>query len=431
MRRFVLCAATIATLVGTNLVGRAQAQTPTDPNNAYELLFSRVLQNPGNPTLNKEFARAAEARGDLRLAFASLERVVLSSPGDTLAQAEFDRLRNKMMPAVTLVTVDVGATYASNPRQLPETEFLVNPTGPLSRGAPFSVHRPDDTTFNARVTVADERTLGGVRWRSLALAQGQFQADVSLLDNPTLAVASGPVFYLNPNLWMYVAGAGDVAWLDGDWLYDDLSVAVTFGGLFRGLTQTLTARYDWRDGNFNDFSANNAEIFDLEGNIVLSPSLAKGDLLYLLPRFEISQDNANPKLVVNSAPSSFGTFDRPLFPSDFTEAGGAVAYYLPLHRGRAIVGGGIRFYWRWYDESAATMPGIGLSRGDRRDTFIEPAAHIILPNFFGPSLDLRFDYRFEHNDSNATMTTSTRNNVVTIPFDFENHVAGVHVVGRF
>jgi hypothetical protein len=432
----VFRAMALAGLLGAFAIDRAQAQDLyANPSDAYEILFSRILQNPSNSTLNRQFAREAEARGDLRLAFAALERVVLSSPGDTLAQAEFDRLRNKMMPAVTLVTVTAGASYVSNPLQLPSKEYLIDNNSPLERGTPFSPHRPDDASFNASVAVADERSFGHLRWRTLALAQGQVQADVSELDSPMLAIATGPVFWLNPNLWMHVAGGADIVWLDGDRLYNGVSAGVTFGGLYRGLTQTLTARYDWRNGN-DALVADDAQIFDLQGRFVLSPSLVKADLFYFLPRLQISLNDTNP---IGFIPETFNSFYRPLFPGDFTELGGAAAYYFPLFTGRMFLGAGIGVFERWYNESASSLRTVNVNNepvpvnsGDRRDTYVEPTAHVIFPNLFGPRLDLRFDYRFEHNVSNASMTTTLKNDaIVRIPFDYDNHVAGVHVVGRF
>jgi hypothetical protein len=142
------------------------------------------------------------------------------------------------------------------------------------------------------------------------------------------------------------------------------------------------------------------------------------------------------------------TFKRPLFPGDFTEAGGAIAYYYPLFRGRAFLGAGIGIYRRWYDEAAGTVVSIVntvnnvttvVSAGQRRDTYVEPSAHVILPNLLGPNLDLRFDYRYEHNTSNATTTTDATTQPgcgacqasKELGADFENHVAGVHIVGRF
>jgi hypothetical protein len=136
---------------------------------------------------------------------------------------------------------------------------------------------------------------------------------------------------------------------------------------------------------------------------------------------------------------------RPLFPGDFTEAGGAISYYLPLFRGRAFVGAGISAYQRWYDELAGgPVPEPGSEElpelDKRRDTYVEPTAHLILPNLLGHNVDLRVDYRYEHNQSNGHSPTSTTFPgesdppvVATVErsADFENHVAGVHLVGRF
>ena len=77
---------------------------------SFDALFAQLLKQPDDPALNKKFARVAEEQGDVRHAFAAMERVVLSSPGDTEAQAEFDRLRKKILPAVTNVTVQAGTS---------------------------------------------------------------------------------------------------------------------------------------------------------------------------------------------------------------------------------------------------------------------------------------------------------------------------------
>ena len=360
----------------------------------YDALFAQLLASPDNPELNRKFAREAEARGDIRHAFAALERVVTSSPGDTEAQAEFDRIRNKVLPAVTNVTVQAGASYASNPSY-----------------APGYQRRPDDATFDASIAIADERTIAGIRWRSRAVGYGQFQADLHDLNFGIIASESGPVFYLTPELWLHLAAGSAYAWQDGQTLFNDWSASATFGGLYRGLTQTVTARYTWRDGSFSNFGANDGGIVDVEGRFVLSPSLTTGDLLYLLPRVQVSQAGGNPIRDI------FGTV-RPLFPGDFTEVGGRMAYYFPIDRGRIFLGAGIGLFQRWYDEKIDNVFNFPADK-DRRDFYVEPTVHVILPNLIAPNVDLRFDYRFEGNYSNDV----TR--------DYENHVAGTRVVGRF
>ena len=100
------------------------------------------------------------------------------------------------------------------------------------------------------------------------------------------------------------------------------------------------------------------------------------------------------------------------------EVGGRMAYYFPIDRGRIFLGAGIGLFQRWYDEKIDNVFNFPADK-DRRDFYVEPTAHLILPNLIAPNVDLRFDYRFEGNYSNDV----TR--------DYENHVAGTRVVGRF
>lgn len=432
---------------------------------AYEILFDQVLAQPGDVALNKRFAYEAESRGDLRHAFAALERVVLSSPGDTQAQAEFDRVRNKLKPSVTLVTVEGGASYVSNPRQLASSGSVLDEYNVLASGNPFSLDHRDDATFDAKLYVADERMLGPFRWRSFVAAKAQFQAVDTGLNTQTIAVDSGPVFQLDPNIWLHVAGGGEMAWLNESKLYDDARVSATIGGLYRGLTQSVTARYTWRsahlsvgqlddlDGVIADPKADSANIFDLEGRFVVSPKLATGDLFYFRPHLQVSRNDADPSISIPQWWMPYDTLvlQRPLFPGNFTQLGAAVSYYYPLWAGRAFIGAGLEFYQRWYNESASSLDAVGIctdvapwgdcwsaelvdvQAGKRRDSYLEPTAHLIFPNYFASGIDLRFDYRYEQNDSNASTTTvrASDDSVVNLPLDFRNHVAGVHVIGRF
>ena len=194
---------------------------------------------------------------------------------------------------------------------------------------------------------------------------------------------------------------------------------MTLGGLYKGLTQTVTARYTWRDGNFSDMGANDARIVDLEGRFVVSPSLTPGDLLYILPRYQNSaaQGGVSSVFVTNNVDFSFN-FVRELFPGDFNDVGGRIAYYFPINRGRVFLGAGIGIYQRWYDEKVDNISNPAAT-GNRNDFYIESTAHVIFPNLIAQSVDLRFDYRFEGNYSNDPTK------------DYENHVAGARVVGRF
>jgi hypothetical protein len=88
------------------------------------------------------------------------------------------------------------------------------------------------------------------------------------------------------------------------------------------------------------------------------------------------------------------------------------------------IGAGISVYQRDFDTFVADPDWLALGAHintdeKRRDLYIEPTAHLIFPNLLAPDVDLRADYRFEFNRSNDDSR------------DFQDHVAGVRVVGRF
>ena len=130
-----------------------------------------MLSAPDDPQLNRQYAASAEARGDLRHALAALDRALSARPNDPDLIAAYDRVRRKLLPTTTAVTVQAGATYASNPRQ-------------LSDGSPG---KEDDAVFDGAISIEDERTLAGMRIRSLAYAAGQWNVETQRhIDGRTL-----------------------------------------------------------------------------------------------------------------------------------------------------------------------------------------------------------------------------------------------------
>lgn len=145
-------------------------------------------------------------------------------------------------------------------------------------------------------------------------------------------------------------------------------------------------------------------IVQLNGRFIRANIFKPGDTLYFLPRLQVSY------------PSGFGServFKSALIPGDFVEYGGRVVYYKPVAGKRAFLGAGIGVYRRAYNQNAA------LAVKDRRDVMVEPSAHLIVPKIRGSKMDLRVDYRFEHNDSNDPAE------------DFGNHVVSAKTVRRF
>jgi hypothetical protein len=234
---------------------------------------------------------------------------------------------------------------------------------------------------------------------------------------------------LSTETWLQVAPGVAVEWLDGMRLYTEGSAAVTIGGVLGGLTQTVTARYGWRDGADNELQYANSQVFEILGRFVASPSLVKGDYVYLQPRFRTSDPNNNDDghEEFDDGPTTIGPLilvTQDLSPYDYREWGGRISYFFPLDNRRVYLGFGISVFDREFDTSvldpgwaAAGVP-IAIDK-NRHDIYIEPTAHLIFPNLIGPNIDLRADYRFEKNYSNDDFR------------DFANHVAGLRVIGRF
>ena len=90
--------------------------SPARASNQLDSLYSQVLKHPEDSQLNLNFARAAEAAGVLRWALSAYERVTVNDPSNAEAQAGLQRVRRKLQPDYSQVSVELGSTVESNPR---------------------------------------------------------------------------------------------------------------------------------------------------------------------------------------------------------------------------------------------------------------------------------------------------------------------------
>lgn len=404
MRRWVVWRSIIRGLFIWALVGFQPVHAASD------LEFQRLLAAPDDPVLNRQFARSAEDRGALRHALAALERALDADPNNADLRLEYDRVRRQLLPTATAMTLQSGLSYASNPNQAPSS----------------SPEERSDVVVDAAGTLEDERTIAGVRLRSFAYAAGQWNFELHELSTGRVSALSGPVMQLSDEVWLHVGPGMAMAWLDGQQMYTEATANVTLGGVYRGLTQTVSARYGWRTGGDNSLAYPDGNVVELLGRFVVSPSVLQGDYLYIQPSFRYSNPDdggAGQELIQTViGPQTLVTQD--LSPYDYTEWGGRVSYFFPLDDQHVYVGVGLSVYDRDFD-TAVLDPfwlggGVQLATGERRqDLYVEPTAHMIFPNLLAPNIDVRADYRFESNDSNDESR------------DFHNHVAGVRVLGRF
>lgn len=115
-----------------------------------------------------------------------------------------------MLPAVTVISVQAGASYATDRRE-------VGNSSPRQR---------KDGILDAAVSIKDERTIGGTRWRSQIVAAEQLDRYTSELTRGRIAASTGPVIMLSRDVWLHLAPGGAAVWLDGHRLYDEASAVV-------------------------------------------------------------------------------------------------------------------------------------------------------------------------------------------------------------
>jgi len=371
-----------------------------------EAAYTRLLSNPNDYALNMAYGAAAEAAHELRHALAAYERAVLARPDDPTAREALQRVRLALLPDVTTVTVAVGANYVTNPREAP--------SGVTDKSLGV-VH---DGAFDTRIGLIDERTLLGIRWRSGLEFYGQNQIYAENVNYLFASAFTGPIWDLEGNWRVHAGPLTDSAWLGGEHISTDYGGFVTLSNIVTGLPQWVRVRAVYRDvsgsgdtgiGNAFGNVWSNGSIVDVDGFFQAKPGLVKSDALYVTPLLRFSSaDGRGPASVVPGAP-----YDDPLYTADYLESGIRASYFVPVNGPAALFGVGIGYHHRWFGQNVA------FSIDKRQDDFIEPSAHLIFPSLLAPNLDLRFDYRFEHNESNDALER------------FDNHVVGVHVVGRF
>ena len=372
-----------------------------------EAAYTKLLANPNDYALNMAYGAAAEAKGDLRFALSAYERASIAKPDDPKAREALQRVRLALLPSVTAVTVSVGASYVSNPREAPSGVPVPSSLGIVHDGA-----------FDARIGIVDERNFVGMRWRSVVDLYGQNQIYAENVNYLYTSAFTGPIWDLEGNWRVHAGPLTGAAWLGGEHISNDYGGFATISNIVMGLQQSVRVRAVYRDvsGNGDNGIGNaygnvwsNGAVIDFDGFFQAKPGFVKADALYVTPLVRISSaDGRGPAAVVPGAP-----YDDPLYIGDYVESGVRASYFVPVNGFSALFGIGLGYYHRWFDQNVA------YSTGRRQDDFIEPSAHLIFPSLLAPNLDLRLDYRFEHNESND-------------PYErFDNHVAGVHVVGRF
>ena len=363
------------------------ATAATVPAAASEIdaLHAQILQHPDNAALNLRFAQLAEASGHIRWALAAYERVVLNDPNNADALSGLVRVRRAMQPATTLLTVQFGAQYESDPR------YYLQP------------HRGEAQAIGA-ASLFDERNLGGIRWRTNAVAAGILHANESDLNYAVAGADTGPVLDAFPGWTFRPAVGGNAAYFDHRFYYAEGALSGIFESVTEGIYRSLLLRGAYR--SYDDFfPSSQGFYFEARGKAALPNVLGPSSVLIVSP-FVLWSDISGSASIVNPIITD-------LQPGAYVEAGARVELIKSLATWVAL-GVNVAASVRHYRNDI-----VPISFEKRQDLIFSPGATLTFPNLFAYQSDLRLDYRYLADNSNDPSKS------------FHDHIVTVSIVARF
>jgi hypothetical protein len=351
-------------------------------------LYAQILRDPANSELNFRYAELAEQRGETRKALAAYERVLLNDPNNPEVRRALQGIRRALQPDTTQFIAEFGAAYESNPRRI-------------------STGESDDGVALARLIMRDERGIGGgMRWRTIGQLSGDLYFDNGDLSYGYAGGYTGPLIDITPNVAMHAALGGGGAYFDHRLFYKEATANVTFESYLEGALHSVRVRSGYR--SYNDgFPSDDGFYADVTGKFSFPNAFNSGTLMIVTPWYRWSD--------IGGTGFSVFTPSEQVQPGKYREYGGRIEFYRRIFEW-LTVGGGVSLSHRDY---ASSFDLATLTTSKRRDVMLAPHAALIFHNVIGYQTDLRFDYRFEHNDSNNALR------------DFENHIASMMLVSRF
>jgi len=344
-------------------------------------LYAEILKNPTNIELNLRYARMAEDRGDAQRALSAYERIIDIDPSNQEAQQGLLRIGRKLQPNFTQSIIELGTGWESNPRRVP-------------------VDTRSDWQILARAAIKDERNIGDYRWRTVTTLQAQIQRQETDLTYGYAGIETGPIFDLMKNLSVHAAFGGGAAYFDHRSLYNEGTASVTFESTPQDTTShSLRFRGGYRV--YNDFfPATEGYFAEAIGRSVFQNVIVSNDVFLFSPWVGWSNVGGTAFSVVN--------FEE-IVPGRYFQYGGKLEYYRRII-GSLSLGGYVSINSRRYAI---------IDEFRRNDLLLIPGAAAIIHEIFGTRADLRFDYRYEHNNSNDPTQVYT------------NHALTVLLVARY
>ncbi len=341
-------------------------------------LYTQVMQRPADSDINLRYARAAEASGKLRWAYAAYERVAVNDPSNREAQEGLLRIARRLQPSFTDFLLQAGVSYESNPLYVPTS------------------HTPEAQVF-ATLGVKDERTVGDLRWRTTGLAAGIDHTRADQLNYGYVGATTGPLFDFIGGTQLHLAVGGGGAYFDQHpWYGEAVARAVVEANAF-GAAQSVAFRLAYRDYD-SFFPAGQGWYWDVIGR-------------FITPGFLDSQNTLvfSPWVKRGDAPGTIpvSLLQPGVEPANYLESGGRIELFRQVFDGVLL---GPTFYAleRWYDSNLAA----GTINQKRQDFIWSPGATLFLPNFFADQVGLKVEYQYIRDNSNDA-TASFVDNMIT------------------
>jgi hypothetical protein len=382
---------------------------PVPRGSAAELarLNAEILRHPQDTALNLRYAALAEQLGERRLALSAYERILIYDPQNAAALAGVDRIRRGIQPNTTQYLLAFGAAYESNPTYAPSG----------------SAH--GEGQFFGDLNVRDDRSVGDMRWRTLANVDGIAHGDENELDYAYAGATTGPVWELLPGVQVNPAIGGGASIFDDHFFYSEAIGRVTFDAYPSGSYQSVTLRGAFRDYDTFFVPDHYGGYIDATGKFTI-PISVPNVAFTVLPWVRWAQIEG-PLGAVTTATA--------VQPGDYTEVGGQLNGYFSLRNGFApaspsggpppvltkapaspegfvlpdiILGANIAVSERYYRDEVV----VGATN-QRQDTTVSPGASIIFPHLFQYQNTLRFDYTYMDDRSNDA-TKSFVDNIGTV-----------------
>lgn len=376
-------AAAAALLVGAG-VASAQAQTPDA---RLDAMLEPLLADPDDLELNLAYARAAEDAGRLRHALAAYERAARANPDSAAARRGFARIRRLLSPTSTRFRLEVGGSGAT----VDQSDML-------------GFDDFDEAVGDARLSMVDERTVGGVRLRSELEAAGVLRSGDAREDQARLRGWSGPVATLGADVDLHLAAGASVRWRDEAFRSVGVGARARLSTLFQGREQLFVVAIERREIHEDGVDFEDGWIASARASLTTGGLAFVGDQLFLTPSVRWSRPDDD-----GAGPPDQASDDV----LGFAEYGARIAYFAPAFDGRVVFGVGAEAYDRFYERNRRDADE------RRRDLRTAATAHVVFPDVFLQTVDLRLDYRFESDFSNDNVE------------DRSEHVGGGRIIWRF